>query len=58
MILNKQVCKFLGVCDEDYKAWCKQNKYPKYSKKSKQKFFEEIMNTQCVVMKNENDDIH
>ena len=53
--MNKQIQEKLNVTLEDYIKWCKDNKLPIHSKKSKQLFYNKLLNKKLVknIMTNE-----
>lgn len=48
MTLNQQAFKLAGVTEEEFKAWCKENKKPMYLKSSKAEFFARIHDGRLV----------
>lgn len=48
MTVNQQAFKLAGVTEEEYKAWCKENKKPAYLKSSKADFFSRIHDGRLV----------
>lgn len=41
--MNKQTTRLVGVNDNDYRKWCKENKKPIHKTETKQEFFGRIM---------------
>lgn len=48
MKINKQAFELLGITLEDYLTWCKDNKVPAYSSKTKTDFFRMVNIRQIV----------
>lgn len=46
--MNKQIYKVTGMTELDYKIWCKENKRPSYKRKTKQDFFERVLDGRLV----------
>lgn len=46
--MNKQILKQVGITEEDYKLWCKQNNKVHYKKETKEEFFRLIQNNEIV----------
>ena len=42
--MNKQIFEQVGVTEEDFKLWCKENNKPTYKPEIKQEFFDKIQN--------------
>lgn len=40
--MNKQVFEQVGITEEEYKQWCKENKKPYYKSSTKTEFFKKI----------------
>ncbi len=41
--MNKQLFKFYGVTEEDYKKWCKENNLPHYKNETLQKYIKYLI---------------
>lgn len=46
--MNKQIFEQVGVKEEDYKKWCKNNDKNYYSKETKEEFFKLIQEKKLV----------
>lgn len=49
--MNKQIFNELGVTDEDFLLWCKENKKPRYKREVKQEFFKLIQDKKLKIQK-------
>ena len=48
MSINKQAFLFLGVTEEDYINWCKENNRPAYKNSSKREFFKQVEKNKSI----------
>lgn len=46
--MNKQTKDLIGVDDEDYRKWCKENKKSIHKKATKEEFFKRILDQNLV----------
>lgn len=46
--MNKQTKNLIGVDDEDYRKWCKENKKSIHKKTTKEEFFKRILDQKLV----------
>ena len=46
--MSKQIRRWVGVTEAEYKAWCKENKKPSYKPETKADFFARIQDGRLV----------
>lgn len=46
--MNNKIYKLLGVTENDFKIWCKENKREAYKLANKREFFAKVIDKQLV----------
>lgn len=56
MTINKQSQKLVGITEQDFLDWCKENKKPSYKISTKREFFRNIEDGKII--RDENGKLH